>query len=81
MVNEEKRSNELFSENNKIWIAYLDELNALAMGTFKLLEIRNNWIFLETPENILIIPNHRILKIKKPRKKEEEKNEFNREKK
>ena len=60
-------SEKIIDNSQKIFIAFLDEDNKLITGYFKLLELRENWVFLKTlsGENTLIIPTHRVLKIKK----------------
>ena len=71
----------LFEDNsNRIWISYYDdstiynaetkqEIPTISRTIAELLDINNNCVYIKTAENIIIIPIHRVLKIKKSIKK------------
>lgn len=64
------------NNSQQIWISYYDDnfieqyetkqqIPIISRGHATLKDIRNGFVFLQTPENLLMIPIHRVLKIKR----------------
>lgn len=49
---------------DEVWICFLDENNVKREGWFILIEQKDNYVKIETNQNVLTIPYARILKIK-----------------
>lgn len=55
-------------DNEKVFLAYLDERNKIREGYFKVIHIDSSFCKFETANNIITIPSSRILKIKEVKK-------------
>jgi hypothetical protein len=51
-------------ENKEIWISYIDDDGSVRDGFFILLEQTANYVKIKSGTNILILPFHKINKIK-----------------
>jgi len=56
--------NDKVSGNKEIWISYKDDTEQVVSGFVILIEQTDTFVKIKTNKNILIIPFHRILKIK-----------------
>jgi len=50
--------------DKEVWMSYVDDTGVVVSGFFILLEQATNYVKIKSGSNILIIPYHRINKIK-----------------
>lgn len=50
--------------NKKIWVSYMDEVGNKINGYFNLIELSENFIIIRSKKSNLLIPFHKINKIK-----------------
>jgi len=53
-----------FSEDRQVWISYINDDGAEVKGFFELIEQTLNFVKIKSGQNILIIPFHKINKVK-----------------
>lgn len=60
----EVRMENKVSDNKVIWISYKDDAEQIVTGFVILLEMSETFVKIQNNKNVLVIPMHRVLKIK-----------------